>query len=137
MIFIEFPSPLSLTVAHCHPDCLTCSQSRDHCDLCRDPTKLLQNGQCVHSCPLGFYQAGALCLGMAPGIQPRTGLRLSVVREGGMNAGNHNFQKPLEGRIIIQRLLGLFICRSLSSNMFTGISVLTGRQIMGRPDIAR
>nr|XP_036870773.1 extracellular matrix protein FRAS1 [Manis javanica] len=54
------------TSAHCHPDCLTCSQSRDHCDLCRDPTKLLQNGQCVHSCPLGFYQAGALCLACQP-----------------------------------------------------------------------
>ncbi|XP_057358347.1 extracellular matrix organizing protein FRAS1 isoform X1 [Manis pentadactyla] len=54
------------TSAHCHPDCLTCSQSPDHCDLCRDPTKLLQNGQCVHICPLGFYQAGALCLACQP-----------------------------------------------------------------------
>lgn len=53
------------TSVHCHPDCLTCSHSPDHCDLCQDPTKLLQNGRCVHSCGLGFYQAGSLCLGMA------------------------------------------------------------------------
>uniref|UniRef100_A0A8C0T909 Extracellular matrix organizing protein FRAS1 n=1 Tax=Canis lupus familiaris TaxID=9615 RepID=A0A8C0T909_CANLF len=54
------------TSVHCHPDCLTCSQSPEHCDLCQDPTKLLQNGQCVHSCGLGFYQAGALCLACQP-----------------------------------------------------------------------
>uniref|UniRef100_G1TEM3 Fraser extracellular matrix complex subunit 1 n=1 Tax=Oryctolagus cuniculus TaxID=9986 RepID=G1TEM3_RABIT len=51
---------------HCHPDCLTCSHSPDHCDLCQDPTKLLQNGRCVHSCGLGFYQAGSLCLACQP-----------------------------------------------------------------------
>ncbi|ELK16427.1 Extracellular matrix protein FRAS1 [Pteropus alecto] len=50
------------TSVHCHPDCLTCSQSPDNCDLCQDPTKLLRNRQCVHSCGPGFYQAGALCL---------------------------------------------------------------------------
>ncbi|XP_070468854.1 extracellular matrix organizing protein FRAS1 isoform X1 [Equus przewalskii] len=54
------------TSVHCHPDCLTCSQSPDHCDLCRDPTKMLRNGRCVHSCGLGFYQAGALCLACQP-----------------------------------------------------------------------
>ncbi|XP_006885356.1 PREDICTED: extracellular matrix protein FRAS1 [Elephantulus edwardii] len=54
------------TSAHCHKDCLTCSQSPDHCDLCQDPTKFLQNGQCVHSCGLGFYQAGGLCLACQP-----------------------------------------------------------------------
>ncbi|XP_058403319.1 extracellular matrix organizing protein FRAS1 isoform X7 [Diceros bicornis minor] len=54
------------TSVHCHPDCLTCSQSPDHCDLCQDPTKLLRSGQCVHSCGLGFYQAGALCLACQP-----------------------------------------------------------------------
>nr|XP_010967704.1 extracellular matrix organizing protein FRAS1 [Camelus bactrianus] len=54
------------TSVHCHPDCLTCSQSPDHCDLCQDPTKLLRNGRCVHSCGLGFYQAGALCLACQP-----------------------------------------------------------------------
>ncbi|XP_042534078.1 extracellular matrix organizing protein FRAS1 [Dipodomys spectabilis] len=54
------------TAVHCHPDCLTCSRSPDHCDLCQDPTKLLQNGRCVHSCGLGFYQAGSLCLGCQP-----------------------------------------------------------------------
>lgn len=54
------------TSVHCHPDCLTCSQSPDHCDLCQDPTKLLQNGWCVHSCGLGFYQAGSLCLACQP-----------------------------------------------------------------------
>uniref|UniRef100_A0A2K6FZ88 Extracellular matrix organizing protein FRAS1 n=1 Tax=Propithecus coquereli TaxID=379532 RepID=A0A2K6FZ88_PROCO len=54
------------TSVHCHPDCLTCSHSPDHCDLCQDPTKLLQNGRCVHSCGLGFYQAGSLCLACQP-----------------------------------------------------------------------
>ncbi|XP_060043899.1 extracellular matrix organizing protein FRAS1 isoform X2 [Erinaceus europaeus] len=54
------------TAVHCHPDCLTCSQSPDHCDLCRDPTRLLRNGRCVHSCGLGFYQAGAFCLACQP-----------------------------------------------------------------------
>ncbi|XP_012860276.2 extracellular matrix organizing protein FRAS1 [Echinops telfairi] len=50
------------TSAHCHKDCLTCSRAPDHCDLCQDPTKLLQDGRCVHSCTLGFYQAGGVCL---------------------------------------------------------------------------
>ncbi|XP_045713822.1 extracellular matrix organizing protein FRAS1 isoform X3 [Phyllostomus hastatus] len=54
------------TSVHCHPDCLTCSQSPDHCDLCQDPTKLLRNGRCVHSCGPGFYQAGAVCVACQP-----------------------------------------------------------------------
>ncbi|KAG8515171.1 Extracellular matrix protein FRAS1, partial [Galemys pyrenaicus] len=54
------------TSVHCHPDCLTCSQSPNHCDLCQDPTKLLWNGRCVHSCGLGSYQAGAVCLACQP-----------------------------------------------------------------------
>ncbi|KAM5158784.1 extracellular matrix organizing protein FRAS1 [Callospermophilus lateralis] len=54
------------TSVRCHPDCLTCSHSPDHCDLCQDPTQLLQNGRCVHSCGLGFYQAGSLCLACQP-----------------------------------------------------------------------
>nr|XP_023408991.1 extracellular matrix protein FRAS1 [Loxodonta africana] len=54
------------TLVHCHKDCLTCSQSPDHCDLCQDPTKLLQNGRCVHSCGLGFYQASDRCLACQP-----------------------------------------------------------------------
>uniref|UniRef100_A0A8C9Q481 Extracellular matrix organizing protein FRAS1 n=1 Tax=Spermophilus dauricus TaxID=99837 RepID=A0A8C9Q481_SPEDA len=54
------------TSVPCHPDCLTCSHSPDHCDLCQDPTQLLQNGRCVHSCGLGFYQAGSLCLACQP-----------------------------------------------------------------------
>ncbi|XP_048640749.1 extracellular matrix organizing protein FRAS1 isoform X2 [Marmota marmota marmota] len=54
------------TSVRCHLDCLTCSHSPDHCDLCQDPTQLLQNGRCVHSCGLGFYQAGSLCLACQP-----------------------------------------------------------------------
>nr|XP_040148101.1 extracellular matrix organizing protein FRAS1 [Ictidomys tridecemlineatus] len=54
------------TSVRCHPDCLTCSHSPDHCDLCQDPTQLLQNGRCVHSCGPGFYQAGSLCLACQP-----------------------------------------------------------------------
>lgn len=118
MAFTKFSSSLSLIVVHCHPDCLTCSQSPEYCDLCQDPTKLLQNGQCVHSCSLGFYQAGALCLGMALGRQSRGGLRLTTVKEGGPCMQEmHNFQKPLEGINIIHTLLGSSTCRSLSSNI--------------------
>ncbi|CAH6883331.1 Fras1 [Phodopus roborovskii] len=64
LVEVDVVGPLSLLsqLFHCHPDCLTCSHSPDHCDLCRDSTKLLQNGRCVHSCGLGFYQAGGLCL---------------------------------------------------------------------------
>ncbi|XP_010019626.1 PREDICTED: extracellular matrix protein FRAS1-like, partial [Nestor notabilis] len=46
----------------CHPDCLTCSHSFDHCNACRDPRKQLQNGRCVEICELGFYQDGGACL---------------------------------------------------------------------------
>ncbi|XP_012928771.1 extracellular matrix protein FRAS1 isoform X2 [Heterocephalus glaber] len=54
------------TSVPCHPDCLTCSHSPDDCDLCQDPTKLLESGRCVHSCGLGFYRAGSLCLACKP-----------------------------------------------------------------------
>uniref|UniRef100_A0A8C5XSK4 Fraser extracellular matrix complex subunit 1 n=1 Tax=Microcebus murinus TaxID=30608 RepID=A0A8C5XSK4_MICMU len=54
------------TSVRCHPDCLTCSGSPDHCDLCQDPTKLLQGGRCVHSCGPGFYRAGSLCVACQP-----------------------------------------------------------------------
>ncbi|OXB70624.1 UNVERIFIED_CONTAM: hypothetical protein H355_001014, partial [Colinus virginianus] len=47
----------------CHPDCLTCSQSFDHCIACRDVQKQLQNGRCVETCGSGFYQDGETCLG--------------------------------------------------------------------------
>lgn len=116
VVFTELSS-LSLIVVHCHPDCLTCSQSPDHCDLCQDPTKMLRNGRCVHSCGLGFYQAGALCLGTAPGRQPRGGLRLTGVQDGVMAQEMNNFQKPLEGSSVIRRLLDLSTCKSLSSNI--------------------
>ncbi|KAM6401739.1 extracellular matrix organizing protein FRAS1 isoform 2-T2 [Pluvialis apricaria] len=46
----------------CHPDCLTCSQSFDHCTACRDARRQLQNGRCVEMCELGFYQDGGSCL---------------------------------------------------------------------------
>lgn len=65
VVFCTEFSSLFLVLVHCHSDCLTCSRSPDHCDLCQDPTKLLQNGRCVHSCGLGFYQAGGVCLGTA------------------------------------------------------------------------
>ncbi|XP_043916303.1 extracellular matrix organizing protein FRAS1-like [Protopterus annectens] len=45
----------------CHSDCLTCSQSPDHCDFCRDPNKLIQNGKCVPVCGPGFYNHGRDC----------------------------------------------------------------------------
>ncbi|XP_069341542.1 extracellular matrix organizing protein FRAS1 [Eulemur rufifrons] len=54
------------TAVRCHPDCLTCSHSPDHCDLCRDPAKLLRSGRCVHSCGPGFHQAGSLCAACQP-----------------------------------------------------------------------
>ncbi|KYO26548.1 extracellular matrix protein FRAS1 isoform B [Alligator mississippiensis] len=46
----------------CHPDCLVCSQSFDHCDICRDATKQLQNGRCVENCESGFYKDAGVCL---------------------------------------------------------------------------
>ena len=78
---------------------------------------MLRNGRCVHSCGLGFYQAGGLCLGTAPGRQPRGGLRLTSVQDGVMAQGMNNFQKPLEGSNVIRRLLDLSTCKSLSSNV--------------------
>ncbi|XP_057287145.1 extracellular matrix organizing protein FRAS1 [Pezoporus wallicus] len=53
---------LNCKPVECHPDCLTCSQSFDHCNACRDPRKKLQNGRCVEICELGFYQDGGACL---------------------------------------------------------------------------
>ncbi|KAM8939375.1 extracellular matrix organizing protein FRAS1 [Pelodytes ibericus] len=65
------PGTLSMNIAHeccpqcrpaqCHSDCLTCSQSIDHCDICRDETRLLQMGRCVYSCDPGFYLDGKTC----------------------------------------------------------------------------
>ncbi|XP_061439271.1 extracellular matrix organizing protein FRAS1 isoform X3 [Rhineura floridana] len=46
----------------CHADCVTCSQSFDRCDVCRDTTKWLKNGHCVTSCGSGFYPDAGLCL---------------------------------------------------------------------------
>lgn len=55
----------------CHPDCLTCSQSFDHCNACRDTRKQLQNGHCVETCASGFYQDGGTCLGtFCKGLYP-------------------------------------------------------------------
>ena len=122
MVFTEFSS-LSLIIVRCHPDCLTCSQSPDHCDLCQDPTKLLRNGQCVHSCGLGFYQAGALCLGTAPGRLPREGLRLTGILDGVMVQEMHNFQKPWEEGDVIRRLLDL----STPISHLMSVSTLTRR----------
>nr|XP_033819322.1 extracellular matrix protein FRAS1 isoform X2 [Geotrypetes seraphini] len=48
--------------AQCHPDCLICSQSVDHCDVCLDENKVLQEGRCVYNCDDGFYQDGRECL---------------------------------------------------------------------------
>ncbi|XP_053317651.1 extracellular matrix organizing protein FRAS1 [Spea bombifrons] len=45
----------------CHRDCLTCSQSVDYCDICRDEARLLQMGRCVFSCDPGFYVDGKTC----------------------------------------------------------------------------
>ncbi|XP_065453534.1 extracellular matrix organizing protein FRAS1 isoform X1 [Chrysemys picta bellii] len=46
----------------CHSDCLTCSRSFDHCDVCLDATKWLQNGRCVGTCDSGFYRDAGVCL---------------------------------------------------------------------------
>uniref|UniRef100_A0A4W3I1G5 Fraser extracellular matrix complex subunit 1 n=1 Tax=Callorhinchus milii TaxID=7868 RepID=A0A4W3I1G5_CALMI len=47
--------------AQCHSDCLTCTQSPDHCDVCSDKGKYLQNGRCLPRCDPGFYEDGRLC----------------------------------------------------------------------------
>ncbi|OCT97312.1 hypothetical protein XELAEV_18009537mg [Xenopus laevis] len=46
---------------HCNPDCLTCSQSVENCDICRDEAHLLQKGHCVVNCDPGFYQNSKTC----------------------------------------------------------------------------
>ncbi|XP_035235651.1 extracellular matrix protein FRAS1 isoform X1 [Anguilla anguilla] len=46
---------------HCHPDCLTCSRTPDHCDSCKDPQSLLLDGRCMQTCPRGFYPDGRVC----------------------------------------------------------------------------
>ncbi|XP_059502133.1 extracellular matrix protein FRAS1 isoform X2 [Stegostoma tigrinum] len=45
----------------CHADCLMCSRSPDHCDICSDKSKFLQHGRCLQSCEPGFYKEGGLC----------------------------------------------------------------------------
>ncbi|XP_053559271.1 LOW QUALITY PROTEIN: extracellular matrix organizing protein FRAS1 [Bombina bombina] len=46
----------------CNLDCLTCFQSPEHCDICRDETRVLQMGRCVYSCGPGFYLDGKTCI---------------------------------------------------------------------------
>ncbi|KAG8454257.1 hypothetical protein GDO86_000773 [Hymenochirus boettgeri] len=46
----------------CSADCLTCSQSVHHCDICRNETHFLQKGRCVVTCDPGYYQQGKECL---------------------------------------------------------------------------
>ncbi|XP_029456255.1 extracellular matrix protein FRAS1 isoform X2 [Rhinatrema bivittatum] len=48
--------------ALCHSDCLACSRSADHCDVCLDASKVLQEGRCLESCDAGFYQDSRFCL---------------------------------------------------------------------------
>uniref|UniRef100_A0A6I8NJC9 Fraser extracellular matrix complex subunit 1 n=1 Tax=Ornithorhynchus anatinus TaxID=9258 RepID=A0A6I8NJC9_ORNAN len=50
------------TTVPCHSSCLACSRSPEHCDRCRDATKLLQDGRCVDTCQTGFYQEAGACL---------------------------------------------------------------------------
>ncbi|XP_074849859.1 extracellular matrix organizing protein FRAS1 isoform X2 [Carettochelys insculpta] len=59
---VEGDCCLQCQSVQCHSDCLTCSQSFDHCDVCRDATSWLQNGRCVRSCDSGFYQDAGVCL---------------------------------------------------------------------------
>ncbi|XP_015220286.2 extracellular matrix organizing protein FRAS1 [Lepisosteus oculatus] len=45
----------------CHSDCLTCFQSPDHCNSCRNESLLLQGGHCVRTCSRGFFKNGRVC----------------------------------------------------------------------------
>ncbi|XP_062899606.1 extracellular matrix protein FRAS1 isoform X1 [Mobula hypostoma] len=45
----------------CHPDCLTCTQSPDHCEICKNKSRVLQNGRCLEHCDPGFYEVAGLC----------------------------------------------------------------------------
>ncbi|XP_023676521.2 extracellular matrix organizing protein FRAS1 isoform X1 [Paramormyrops kingsleyae] len=47
--------------AQCYAECLTCSQSPDHCDSCKNPQAVLHEGRCLPVCPSGFYQNGRVC----------------------------------------------------------------------------
>lgn len=71
---------LFLMAVQCHPDCLVCSQSFDHCDICRDATKQLQNGRCVENCESGFYKDAGVCLGIAKQMGPAKWIFCSVHR---------------------------------------------------------
>ncbi|XP_071971616.1 extracellular matrix organizing protein FRAS1 [Engystomops pustulosus] len=62
MIFEEGKCCPQCKQEQCSSDCLTCSQSIDHCDICRDEARLLQMGRCVYSCDPGFYLDGRTCL---------------------------------------------------------------------------
>ncbi|KAL4623271.1 extracellular matrix protein FRAS1, partial [Arapaima gigas] len=45
----------------CHAECLTCSQTPEHCDSCKDPNGVLHGGHCLQACPRGFYRNGRVC----------------------------------------------------------------------------
>uniref|UniRef100_A0A8D0CH89 Fraser extracellular matrix complex subunit 1 n=1 Tax=Scleropages formosus TaxID=113540 RepID=A0A8D0CH89_SCLFO len=45
----------------CHAECLTCSQTPEHCDSCKDPNSVLHEGHCLQHCPRGFYRIGRIC----------------------------------------------------------------------------
>lgn len=100
------PLCLFFVPVECHPDCLTCSQSFDHCNACRDTRKQLQNGHCVETCASGFYQDGGTCLGnFCKGLYPvrwLPSLWLAVL----LFVGSH--------KLIIRRLPG-FVWKSFQA----------------------
>ena len=59
-------NPTTGLLSPCHPDCETCSKNytslNTNCDSCSNPALYLQNGNCVNSCSLGYYQEGKKCI---------------------------------------------------------------------------
>ena len=51
---------LSRTIDKCHQDCKRCSkkevENNTNCEVCANNTKYLDLGNCVSSCPFGFYK---------------------------------------------------------------------------------
>ncbi|KAK2838085.1 hypothetical protein Q5P01_015297 [Channa striata] len=47
--------------AQCHADCLSCLETPDYCESCKDPKAFLHLGRCLSVCPAGHYAEGRVC----------------------------------------------------------------------------
>lgn len=109
----------------CNPDCLTCSQSADHCDMCRDETYFLQMGLCVHSCDPGFYLDGQTCLGnaLSDGTRQNVSYVYSTLKKDPVNMPKYGLagwllrQKAVRFFIVPQYVDIVYIIATIKSNL--------------------